>query len=342
MDSGETRLASAGEYQLDYHHQRYGEGYHSNMSNTTNNNTYRNHNSGGCSQSEDPTCKKRSHACSTNQSNAVLHVFCWGRGEDGQLGVGDTSAQEEPVYVDSLRGIGVKDIACGSGHTVVLTCEGEIMSWGRGDDGRLGHGDHNWKYVPRPVVHLSGYVISQITCGSYHTAAVASSGELWTWGGGMYGKLGHGNENGHSTPKRVEALLGVQVASVACGSRHTVIVTNLGKVYSWGDRENGVAGHGEVEGHQHQYKPKLIEKLKSMCVVQISACGFHTGCLTEDGKVYTWGEGKFGRLGGGNENHCHTPRLVESLIGKSIKQIACGGFHTAAITDDGKLATFGK
>ena len=281
----------------------------------------------------------------TSVSNIAtsLYVFCWGRGEDGQLGVGDTSAQDEPVYVDSLRGIGVRDIACGSGHTVVLTCDGEIMSWGRGDDGRLGHGDHNWKYVPRPVLHLSGYVISQITCGSYHTAAVASSGELWTWGGGMYGKLGHGNENGHSTPKRVDtlALLGIQVQNVACGSRHTAIVTSLSQVYSWGDRENGVAGHGEVEGHQHQYIPKLIESLSTVCVVQISACGFHTGCLSKDGKVYTWGEGKFGRLGGGNERHCHSPRIVESLIGKSIKQIACGGFHSAVITEDGKLATFG-
>jgi len=60
--------------------------------------------------------------------------------------------------------------------------------------------------------------IVQITCGSYHTAAVSSHGELYTWGGGMYGKLGHGTEMGQSTPKQVE-MNGIPMAHVACGSR---------------------------------------------------------------------------------------------------------------------------
>jgi len=58
-----------------------------------------------------------------------LSVFTWGRGEDGQLGLGDTSDQDEPTYVDALRGVGVRQIACGSGHTVVLTTEGEVYTW---------------------------------------------------------------------------------------------------------------------------------------------------------------------------------------------------------------------
>ena len=59
-----------------------------------------------------------------------LAVFTWGRGEDGQLGLGDTSDQDEPTYVDALRGVGVRQIACGSGHTVVLTTDGEVYTWG--------------------------------------------------------------------------------------------------------------------------------------------------------------------------------------------------------------------
>ena len=58
-----------------------------------------------------------------------LAVHSWGRGEDGQLGIGDTSDQDTPTYVDALRGVGVKEIACGSGHTVVLTGEGEVYTW---------------------------------------------------------------------------------------------------------------------------------------------------------------------------------------------------------------------
>ena len=52
------------------------------------------------------------------------------------------------------------------------------------------------------------------------------------WGGGMYGKLGHGNESGHSTPRRVEALVGLTIVDIACGSRHTAVVTNKGCLYT--------------------------------------------------------------------------------------------------------------
>ncbi|KAL3795678.1 hypothetical protein ACHAWO_004263 [Cyclotella atomus] len=281
----------------------------------------------------------KSNDTTQRQIYGELTVYSWGRGEDGQLGIGDTSDQDEPTYVDALRGVGVKEIACGSGHTVVLTGEGEVYTWGRGDDGRLGHGDNGWKYVPRLTHSLTGQIITRVTCGSYHTAAVSSNGDLYTWGGGMYGKLGHGNESGHSTPRRVEAMTGMNVTDIACGSRHTAVVTNRGCLYTWGDKENGVAGHGDTEGHQ--YTPKLLERLSGKKVVQISACGFHTGCLTDSMEVYTWGEGKFGRLGHGAERNCHTPRLVESLLGKRPRQIACGGFHSAVITQDGKMYTFG-
>ena len=158
-------------------------------------------------------------------------------------------------------------------------------------------------------------------------------------GGGMYGKLGHGNEDGHSTPKKVEALNGLTISQIACGSRHTAVITLPGDVYTWGDKENGVAGHGDAEGHQ--YIPKLLSKLSKETVIQLSACGFHTGCLTKDGNVFSWGEGKFGRLGHGNERNQYGPKLVEEFKGKKPKQISCGGFHTAVCTEDGTMYTFG-
>lgn len=296
---------------------------------------------GGTAESVAAGCCIRELRPKTRRSPDLegLAVFTWGRGEDGQLGLGDTSDQDEPTYVDALRGVGVRQIACGSGHTVVLTTDGEVYTWGRGDDGRLGHGDNGWKYVPRITQSLAGQVVVQVTCGSYHTAAVTGNGDLYTWGGGMYGKLGHGNEAGHSTPKRVEGLAGIQVSQIACGSRHTAVVTSSGELYTWGDKENGVAGHGDTDGHQ--YTPKYLEKLAGRRVVQLSACGFHTGCLTDSGELYTWGEGKFGRLGHGCERNCHSPRHVESLLGYRLRQVSCGGFHTAVVTEDGKLYTFG-
>mmetsp|Transcript_12295 Transcript_12295/g.23892 ORF Transcript_12295/g.23892 Transcript_12295/m.23892 type:complete len:561 (-) Transcript_12295:219-1901(-) len=284
-----------------------------------------------------------------------MQVYAWGRGEDGQLGLGDACDQFKPRLIESLSEKEVSSVVCGSGHTVVLSKDGEVYTWGRGDDGRLGHGDQGWKHEPRLVTAIKSKVVAQVTCGSYHTAAVTDTGELYTWGGGMYGKLGHGNENGHSIPRKVEALKDKCVIQVACGSRHTVVLVSnstsqnagLGSkgvtdVYSWGDSDNGVSGQGDsVDGHQ--YYPALLTALQNRQVCQVAACGFHTGAVTENGEVYTWGEGKFGRLGHGSEVNQHTPKLIEceKIKDRRIVQIACGGFHTAAITDKGELFTWG-
>ncbi|EQC36786.1 hypothetical protein SDRG_05620 [Saprolegnia diclina VS20] len=266
-------------------------------------------------------------------------VYSWGRGEDGQLGLGDTSDQYRPVLVEALRDKCVVQIACGSGHTVVLDENGDVYTWGRGDDGRLGHGDNGWKFVPRLVEALHGKRIKQVTCGSYHTAAVTVTGELYTWGGGMYGKLGHGNESGHSVPYLVDTLSNHKVDQVACGSRHTVVLLENRDVYTWGDKENGVSGHGDTDGHQ--YLPCAVDELKDKSIMQIAACGFHTAALSEEGELYTFGEGKFGRLGHNSERNQLVARVVETLHGKRIKQVACGGFHTAAVTDTGEIFTWG-
>ena len=253
-----------------------------------------------------------------------------------------------PILVDALSdagsrvGCSVKQISCGSGHTVVLDQKGQVFTWGRGDDGRLGHGDNGWKYVPRAVEALAGKRITQVTCGSYHTAAVSDSGELFTWGGGMYGKLGHGDENGHAVPLLVAALRGVSVVQVACGSRHTIVLAADMSVYSWGDKQNGVSGHSPGEMDGHQYTPRIVAGLHGINCTQVAACGFHSAALSEVGKVYTWGEGKFGRLGHGSERNQPTPRAIEGpLAGKVVSQVVCGGFHTAAITEAGELYTWG-
>jgi len=78
-------------------------------------------------------------------------------------------------------------------------------------------------------------------------------------------------------------------------------------------------------------------------VTQLSACGFHTGVITQDHLVYAFGEGKFGRLGTGSERNSLSPKLVEEFSRLQIrpKEIACGGFHTAVVTEDGQLYTYG-
>ena len=65
-----------------------------------------------------------------------------------------------------------------------------------------------------------------MSCGPYHTAAVTSDGFLYTWGNGLFGKLGHGNHASFYSPRKVVALEGYHVLSVACGWWHTAAVAS--------------------------------------------------------------------------------------------------------------------
>jgi alpha-tubulin suppressor-like RCC1 family protein len=65
-------------------------------------------------------------------------------------------------------------IECGTSHTVGLTKNGEVFSWGDNDYGQLGHGDREGRAVPKKVESLDELVITKISCGKIHTAFSAA------------------------------------------------------------------------------------------------------------------------------------------------------------------------
>ena len=79
-----------------------------------------------------------------------------------------------------------------------------------------------------------GALFTQIACGGHHTALV-HDGILLTWGGGAFGKLGHGHREAEMQPRVVTALLSAKkkVATVALGAHHSACVTTRGEVYTW-------------------------------------------------------------------------------------------------------------
>ena len=87
-----------------------------------------------------------------------------------------------------------------SGH-VPIHCR--VFSWGEGDDGKLGHCSRLSCDKPRLIEALKSKRVRDIACGSSHSAAITSSGELYTWGCGEYGRLGHGDNVTQLRPKQV-------------------------------------------------------------------------------------------------------------------------------------------
>ncbi|KAI8573262.1 hypothetical protein RHMOL_Rhmol01G0264900 [Rhododendron molle] len=297
-----------------------------------------------------------------DDGDALGDVFIWGEGiGDGVLGGGlhrigsSFNVKMDSLLPKSLESavfLDVQNIACGGRHAALVTKQGEIFSWGEESGGRLGHGVDSDVLHPKLIDALTHTNIELVACGEYHTCAVTLAGDLYTWGDGHFGILGHGNEVSHWVPKRVNGPLeGIHVSSISCGPWHTAVVTSSGQLFTFGDGTFGVLGHGDKKSVS---KPREVESLRGLRTVQ-AACGvWHTAAVVEvmvgnssssncsSGKLFTWGDGDKGRLGHGDKEEKVVPTCVAALVEPNFRQVACGHSLTAALTTSGHVYTMGS
>ncbi|KAK9824898.1 hypothetical protein WJX74_004462 [Apatococcus lobatus] len=170
-------------------------------------------------------------------------MYTWGEGTGGKLGLGHDQNAAVPQRVHTLWGKVVQQIACGDNCTAAITQEGSLYMWGVGSAGNLGYRNTLRQFLPRQVIgSLADAVVTKVSCGPFHTAAATADGKLFTWGEGLNGKLGHGDQSTCSTPRFVQALSSKQVFAVACGVWHTAAVAQdrLQKALPPGADENWV------------------------------------------------------------------------------------------------------
>ena len=87
--------------------------------------------------------------------------------------------------------------------------------------------------------------------------ALSAHGDLWSWGCGGQGELGHGDTQDQLLPKKVEAFADQRVVAVSAGLGHSLAITADGAVLTWGEGETGCLGHGE--DRSNQLLPKKVE-----------------------------------------------------------------------------------
>ena len=228
------------------------------------------------------------------------------------MGHGNEQDQLLPKKVEALAGQRVVAVSAGGKHSFALTADGAVWSWGCGYQGRLGHGDTQTQQLPKKVEAFAGQRVIAVLAGERHSLALTADGAVWSWGQGGGGHLGHGDARDRLLPKKVEAFAGQRVVAVSAGAYHSLALTADGAVWSWGLGCNGRLGHGDT---QDKWLPKKVEAFAGQRVVATSAGGDHSLSLTADGAVFTvftWGMGKSGRLGHGeDESNQLQPKKVE-------------------------------
>ncbi|KTF74001.1 hypothetical protein cypCar_00039178, partial [Cyprinus carpio] len=190
------------------------------------------------------------------------------------------------------------------------------------------------------VMSLDAQNIVAVSCGEAHTLALNDKGQVFAWGLGSDGQLGLSNiEDRIRIPRTVKSLSEVHIAQVACGNCHSLALARGGQIFSWGQNKYGQLGLG-MQGAGVS-SPQVLQSLQGVPFAQISAGGAHSFGLTLSGAVFGWGRNKFGQLGlSDNDDRCF-PALLKTLRSQRVVYISCGEDHTAVLTKEGGVFTFG-
>uniref|UniRef100_A0A803L4T6 Ultraviolet-B receptor UVR8 n=1 Tax=Chenopodium quinoa TaxID=63459 RepID=A0A803L4T6_CHEQI len=230
-------------------------------------------------------------------------------------------------------------VSAGASHSVALLSGNVVCSWGRGEDGQLGHGDAEDRFSPVQLSALDGHDVNSITCGADHTLAYSEPRvQVYSWGWGDFGRLGHGNSTDLFIPHPIKTLDGVKIKQIACGDSHCLAVTMDGVVASWGRNQNGQLGIGTAED---SLIPQKIQAFQGIPVKMVAAGAEHSAAVTESGEVYGWGWGRYGNLGLGDRKDRLVPERSSSIDGIKMIQVACGWRHTITVTSSGSIYTYG-
>ncbi|XP_075399662.1 putative E3 ubiquitin-protein ligase HERC6 [Tenrec ecaudatus] len=258
-------------------------------------------------------------------------VHAWGDNSRGQLGQRGETHRSQPGPIRALETLNVGLLSCGKEHSLAVCLNGRVFAWGAGSEGQLGIGEFKEiSFTPKKVNALAGIKIIQVSCGHYHSLALAQDGKVFSWGKNSQGQLGLGKEfPSQTSPQRVKSLEGIPLAQVAAGGAHSFALSLSGTSFGWGSNNAGQLALSGINASVQSYKPRSIGALKNLGVTYVS-CGYeHTAVLTQDGKVFTFGDNSFGQLGHNSTAEKRGPQLVEGIDGL-VSQIDCGCYHTIA------------
>jgi regulator of chromosome condensation len=158
-------------------------------------------------------------------------VYTCGLNNYGQLGHGDLENREELSPITSLAGLRFVAAKGGTHHSLLLTDDGKLVSFGRGDYGQQGvtflsasAGATAGACTESPILPVldASVSIRQIACGANHNMALDSNNGVYSWGYGDMLALGNGKEKDEDMPKKIKTE--GEVVQIACGGQHSAIL----------------------------------------------------------------------------------------------------------------------
>ena len=302
-------------------------------------------------------------------------AYSMGCNTNGQCGFASPDQIRLPTRLDGLaNSFTAVRVVAGSMHSAVVTSCGRVALFGANDNGQCGHGADAPVDVRKPKLlksalqqplgQLGGGPASpssslsldvvDVALGDAHTLLLDVSARVYACGQGRFGALGLGGEANQPTPVHIRALIAAPVRQMACGERHSAVLTYGGAVLTFGWARHGALGAPAARGIAHSAGsaasmnvasivpiPRLVPALRRG--VQQIACGAnHTLALLEDGSLFGFGRGGSG--GPLADSSTPTAIPIPSRADDPVPRIAalsCGRSHSLALLSDGQALSWG-
>ena len=171
-------------------------------------------------------------------------------------------------------------------------------------------------------LHVDSHQVSDIACGADHCLLLTIAGDIFSFGLGTRGQLGHGDLTSHSEPTLIQALAGVPMKSIACGLWHNLVLSQTGDPYSWGWNQDSQLGLKDPPGNTVTV-PALVDVIpevggEDVDIVSVSCGSRHSAAVGGSGELFCWGWEGYGQtrqggVGSGARVHsvyfCHWSTL---------------------------------
>uniref|UniRef100_A0A0E0FVP4 Uncharacterized protein n=1 Tax=Oryza nivara TaxID=4536 RepID=A0A0E0FVP4_ORYNI len=242
--------------------------------------------------------------------------------------------------------------------------------------------DENLSAPPCVVTFNTGVKIMAVAAGGRHTLALSDLGQVWGWGYGGEGQLGLGSrirtvssphpipciesalyskdrpaamKGNKSAEAQISKVMGNCVKAIACGGRHSAVVTDSGALLTFGWGLYGQCGQGNTDdvlsptcvssilgvkmqdigaGLWHTTVPKLVDasSLENKNARAVSCGARHSAIITDEGEVFCWGWNKYGQLGLGDSMDRNVPCSVPVDAYHPLN-VSCGWWHTLVLAE---------
>ncbi|CAE8657066.1 unnamed protein product [Polarella glacialis] len=259
------------------------------------------------------------------------NLYSFGRNDRGQLGRGDDCEGTEkpgavPRRLKILSTSIISDVTCGAFHCLAVTVDGALLSWGWNKSGQLGRrtsyqSDAEPGFVAILEAKNAAGMLRSVAAGLGHSAAVLSTGQVFTWGSNAHGQLGVGHvvqpPNVAEFPVFVNDVVGTQVAA---GDNHLLVLTADGLVVAAGDStyfQLGAGAFDSVEAKTGRFVQvtglPMLEDLSGGSMTSVAAGGTTSAAISAQGELFAWGGGAWGQLGQGDREDRAVPGSVRGL-----------------------------